>query len=63
MFFRFRPLSQNQKEQQSVNSSKPKSGVASASRLSRKSWKEDGKQCMLFNISGFFLFCFLLLLD
>ena len=41
--FRFRPLSQNQREQQTVNSSKPKFGGTSAgSRLSRKTWKEDG---------------------
>lgn len=46
--FRFRPLSQNQREQQTVNSSKPKSGTTSAgSRLSRKTWKEDGKYLMV----------------
>lgn len=38
----FRPLSQNQKEQQTVNSSKSKSGASgTASRTSRKTWKED----------------------
>ena len=53
IFFRFRPLSQNQREQQTVNSSKPKTGAVSASRLSRKTWKEDGKQCVIFGISRF----------
>ena len=52
-FFRFRPLSQNQKEQQTVTSSKPKSGATSASRLSRKTWKEDGKNCSIFSIHRF----------
>ena len=49
-FFRFRPLSQNLKEQQTVTSSKPKSGATSASRLSRKTWKEDGKNSPIFSI-------------
>ena len=52
-FFRFRPLSQNQKEQQTVTSSKPKSATSSASRLSRKTWKEDGKSCSIFSIHRF----------
>ena len=49
--FRFRPLSQNQREQQTVNSSKPKFGSTSAgSRLSRKTWKEDGKSLMVHTV-------------
>ncbi|XP_020611050.1 E3 ubiquitin-protein ligase TRIP12-like isoform X1 [Orbicella faveolata] len=44
----FRPLSQNQREQQTVNSSKPKSGATSTgSRLSRKTWKEDDSEVSL----------------
>ena len=41
--YRFRPLSTAQKEQETVSSSKPKSAVASVSRPSRKTWKEEGE--------------------
>lgn len=40
----FRPLSTAQKEQETVSSSKPKSAVASVSRPSRKTWKEEDSE-------------------
>lgn len=40
----FRPLTPNQKEQQPVLTSKPKTGSASASRSSKKSLKEDDSE-------------------
>lgn len=51
LFVRFRPLTPNQKEQQPVLTSKPKTGSASASRSSKKSLKEDGKQFSTLNFA------------
>ena len=51
IFVRFRPLTPNQKEQQPVLTSKPKTGSASASRSSKKSLKEDGEQFSTLNFA------------
>ena len=51
IFIRFRPLTPNQKEQQPVLTSKPKTGSASASRSSKKSLKEDGEQFSTLNFA------------
>ena len=51
IFVRFRPLTPNQKEQQPVLTSKPKTASASASRSSKKSLKEDGEQFSTLNFA------------